>query len=89
MHAYLLDLPTVPMQVMLGGWSGKCEQCNELATLDLDGLGSWTRVQIPGQVPLGVYGHTMTVVGANLVVFGGWDGISPQNAVNVLDTSLL
>jgi len=75
--------------VMLGGWSGKCESTNELATLDLDGLGSWARVQVQGQAPPGVYGHSMTVIGTNLVIFGGWDGISPLNAVNVLDTSLL
>jgi len=75
--------------VMLGGWSGKCETVGELATLDLDGPGSWAAVQVPGQAPAGVYGHTATVIGSNIVVFGGWDGISPMNAVNVLDTSQL
>ena len=81
--------PALLLQVMFGGWSGKCEASSELATLDLDGLGSWARVQVPGQAPPGVYGHSLTVIGTNLVVFGGWDGISPLNAVNVLDTSLL
>lgn len=75
--------------VLLGGWSGKCENVAELATLDLNGSGSWAVVTVPGQAPAGVYGHTATVIGTNIVVFGGWDGISPMNAVNVLDTSLL
>jgi len=75
--------------VMLGGWSGKCESLGELATLDLEGLGSWQAVQVPGQAPAGAYGHSATVIGTNIVVFGGWDGISPLSAVNVLDVSQL
>jgi hypothetical protein len=74
---------------MLGGWSGKCEGTNALATLDLDGFGFWAGVDVPGRTPPGVYGHSMTAIGTNLLVFGGWDGISPLNAVNILDTSLL
>lgn len=75
--------------VVLGGWSGKCEPLSSLSTFDLMGLGSWATVQVPGQAPAGVYGHSTTVVGTNIVVFGGWDGVSPMNAVNVLDTSQL
>ena len=46
-------------------------------------------LQVPGQAPAGVYGHSATVIGTNIVIFGGWDGITPMNSVNVLDTSLL
>jgi len=75
--------------ILLGGWSGHSEKLSELATLDLDGPGSWAILQVPGHVPAGVYGHSANVVGTNIVLFGGWDGISPMNTVHVLDTSIL
>lgn len=75
--------------VLLGGWSGKAEGVNELSTLELDGFGSWAAVSVPGQAPANVYGHTATALGSNLVVFGGWDGVSPLAGVNVLDTASL
>jgi len=75
--------------VLLGGWSGQCENLTSLSTLDLDGLGTWATVAVPGQPPVGVYGHTATVLGSNILIFGGWDGVSPLSAVNVLDTTKL
>lgn len=75
--------------VLLGGWSGACEGLKALSTLDLDGLGTWASVAVPGQAPVGVYGHTATVLGSNILIFGGWDGVSPLSAVNVLDTTKL
>ena len=67
----------------------QCENLASLSTLDLDGLGTWASVAVPGQPPAGNYGHTATVLGSNILVFGGWDGVSPLSAVNVLDTTKL
>jgi hypothetical protein len=75
--------------VLLGGWSGQCENLATLSTLDLDGVGTWASVAVPGQPPAGAYGHTVTVLGSNILTFGGWDGVSPLSAVNVLDTTKL
>lgn len=75
--------------VLLGGWSGSCENLSTLSTLDLDGLGTWASVSVPGQPPVGGYGLTATVLGSNILVFGGWDGVSPLSSVNVLDTTKL
>jgi len=75
--------------VVLGGWSGGCENLATISTLDLDGIGTWASVGVPGQPPVGVYGHTATVLGSNILIFGGWDGVSPLSAVNVLDTTTL
>lgn len=75
--------------VLLGGWSGQCENLSTLSTLDLDGVGTWASVSVPGQPPAGAYGHTATVLGSNILTFGGWDGVSPLSAVNVLDTTKL
>ena len=75
--------------VMLGGWSGSCETLDTISTLDLDGLGTWATVVVPGAPPAGVYGHTATVIGSNILLFGGWDGVSPLATVNVLDTTKL
>ena len=75
--------------VILGGWSGQCENLATLSTLDLDGLGTWASVTVPGQPPVGNYGHSATVLGSNILIFGGWDGVSPLSAVNVLDTTKL
>jgi len=75
--------------VLLGGWSGQVECVDTISTLDLDGLGTWATVAVPGQPPAGVYGHTATVIGSNILIFGGWDGVSPLATVNVLDTTKL
>jgi len=75
--------------VLLGGWSGACETLDTISTLDLDGLGTWATVHVPGQPPVGLYGHTATVIGSNILLFGGWDGVSPLASVNVLDTTKL
>jgi len=75
--------------VLLGGWSGQLESVDTISTLDLDGLGTWATVAVPGQPPAGVYGHTATVIGSNILIFGGWDGVSPLSTVNVLDTTKL
>mmetsp|Transcript_8258 Transcript_8258/g.24791 ORF Transcript_8258/g.24791 Transcript_8258/m.24791 type:complete len:327 (-) Transcript_8258:618-1598(-) len=75
--------------VVLGGWSGKAHGLDELSTLDLEGLGSWYKVQVPGQAPAAVYGHSATLIGSKVVMFGGWDGVSPLNSVHVLDTTQL
>jgi N-acetylneuraminic acid mutarotase len=75
--------------LVLGGWSGKAHGLDELSTLDLEGLGSWYSVQVPGQAPPAVYGHSATLIGSKVVMFGGWDGVSPLNSIHVLDTTLL
>jgi len=75
--------------VVLGGWSGACENLATISTLDLDGFGTWASVAVPGQPPVGAYGHSATVLGSNILTFGGWDGVSPLAAVNVLDTTKL
>jgi len=75
--------------VLLGGWSGQCENLATLSTLDLDGLSVWASVDVPGQPPVGSYGHTANVLGSNILIFGGWDGVSPLCAVNVLDSTKL
>ena len=75
--------------MLLGGWSGSCESLQTISTLDLDGLGTWATVHVPGQPPNGLYGHTATVIGSNILLFGGWDGVSPLASVNVLDTTKL
>jgi hypothetical protein len=72
-----------------GGWSGACENLATLSTLDLDGIGTWASVAVPGQPPTGGYGHSATVLGSNILTFGGWDGTSPISSVNVLDTTKL
>ncbi|EOD15544.1 hypothetical protein EMIHUDRAFT_245735 [Emiliania huxleyi CCMP1516] len=81
--------------------SSVCAQCpearvvgaprplDEVSTLDLEGLGTWHSVQVPGEAPAPVYGHSATLVGSKVVVFGGWDGSSPLNSAHVLDTTLL
>lgn len=75
--------------VMLGGWSGQCEHLASLSTLDLDGLGTWATVHVPGTPPVGAYGQSATVLGSNILIFGGWDGVSPLSSVHVLDTTKL
>jgi hypothetical protein len=75
--------------LVLGGWSGMAHGLNELSTLDLEGLGSWYSVQVPGHAHAAVYGHSATLIGSKVVMFGGWDGVSPLNSVHVLDTTLL
>ena len=76
--------------LVLGGWSGAAQPLAELNTLDLEGLGSWYSVQVPGQAPPAVYGHSATLIGnSKVVTFGGWDGVSPLNTVSVLDTATL
>jgi len=75
--------------LVLGGWSGGPQSLSELSTLDLNGLGSWYTVQVPGQAPPPVYGHSAVLIGSKVVLFGGWDGVSPLNALHVLDTTLL
>merc|ERR1719488_347582 len=75
--------------VLLGGWSGECENLASLSTLDLDGLGTWASVAVPGQPPVGAYGHTATVLGSNILTFGGLDGVSPLSNILTLDTTKL
>ena len=61
-----------------------------MSTFSLEGLGSWYSVQVPGQAPPPVYGHSATLVGnSKVVIFGGWDGVSPLDTVSVLDTTQL
>mmetsp|Transcript_28113 Transcript_28113/g.83755 ORF Transcript_28113/g.83755 Transcript_28113/m.83755 type:complete len:233 (+) Transcript_28113:382-1080(+) len=75
--------------LVLGGWNGSPRPLDEVSTLDLEGLGTWHSVQVPGEAPAPVYGHSATLVGSKVVVFGGWDGSSPLNSAHVLDTTLL
>jgi len=75
--------------LLLGGWGGKVEPLDALPALDLNGLGAWATVGVPGTAPAGVYGHSATLIGSNVVIFGGWDGVSPLNSVNVLDLTAL
>ena len=46
-------------------------------------------LQVPGHAPPAVYGHTATLIGSKVVVFGGWDGVAPLNTLHVLDTTQL
>src|SRR6266404_7180392 len=41
----------------------------------------WTRVVVNGPGPGGRYFHTVTLVGSNLFVFGGWSG-NDESALN-------
>jgi len=76
--------------LLLGGWSGQAQGLSELSTLDLGGIGpTWYSVRVPGQAPPAVYGSSATPIGSKVVLFGGWDGVSPLSAVHVLDTTLL
>jgi hypothetical protein len=75
--------------LVIGGWDGGACGLDKVSTLDIDGLGSWYTVEVPGQSPPAVYGHSATLIGSKVVLFGGWDGVSPLNAVHVLDTAKL
>lgn len=75
--------------IVIGGWGAGAVGLGEVSTLDIDGLGSWYTVEVPGQSPPSVYGHSATLIGSKVVCFGGWDGVSPLNAVHVLDTAKL
>jgi len=46
---------------------------------------SWEAVNVRGTPPCGRYGHTASVVGRKIFVFGGFDGNSQLNDVHVLD----
>jgi len=46
---------------------------NQLHVCHLPTL-EWTRVCCTGQLPICIYGHTMTVLGSSLYVFGGTTG---------------
>ena len=75
--------------LVIGGWGNGAVGLGEVSTLDIDGLGSWYTVKVPGQSPPSVYGHSATLIGSKVVLFGGWDGVSPLNSVHVLDTAKL
>ena len=75
--------------LVVGGWDGAACGLDKVSTLDIDGLGSWYTVDVPGQSPPAVYGHSATLIGSKVVLFGGWDGVSPLNTVHVLDTAKL
>ena len=75
--------------LVIGGWDGAACGLDKVSTLDIDGLGSWYTVDVPGQSPPAVYGHSATLIGSKVVLFGGWDGVSPLNTVHVLDTAKL
>ncbi|KAG8458815.1 hypothetical protein KFE25_005242 [Diacronema lutheri] len=74
--------------LVIGGWRGGAVPSDELSALDLT-TGVWHPVQVPGETPSGMYGHTAVVVGTKVVVFGGWDAVNPMNIVHVLDTAKL
>jgi len=60
--------------VVFGGWSGS--RCNDLHILDCL-TWEWEEIQPqqpPGSIPSGRAGHTATLFGDHLVVFGGNDG---------------
>jgi hypothetical protein len=60
--------------VVFGGWSG-C-RCNDLHVLDCL-TWQWEEIkprQDPGSIPSGRAGHTATLFGDHLVIFGGNDG---------------
>lgn len=88
-RAYHETLQVGGYLLVLGGWSGSAEGLGELNTLDLEGLGSWYTVEVPGQAPPSTYGHSATLIGTKVVLFGGWDSVSPLNSVRVLDTTVL
>ena len=75
--------------LILGGWSGAAQPVGALPALDLDGLGVWYSVEVPGSSPPPMYGHTATLIGSKVLLFGGWDGFSPTSSAHVLDTTAL
>lgn len=48
---------------------------------------SWEQIVIKGTPPCGRYGHTASVVGKKVFIFGGFDGNSQLNDVHMLATS--
>jgi len=46
---------------------------------------NWEGVSVRGTPPCGRYGHTASVVGHKIFVFGGFDGNSQLNDVHVLE----
>lgn len=48
---------------------------------------SWSRPTIQGTPPAPREGHTVTLMGSNLVVFGGLSLMRMHREVSVLDTS--
>jgi hypothetical protein len=53
--------------------------------LDTDAL-TWTQISAEGQAPISRSRHTATLVGKNLLVFGGVGGGRPLNDLFVLHT---
>jgi hypothetical protein len=39
-----------------------------VSTLDIDGLGSWYTVDVPGMSPPAVYGHSATLIGSKVTL---------------------
>ena len=75
--------------VLIGGWNGQAMDVGALPTLDLEGLGSWYSVAVPGKSAHPMYGHTASLIGSKIVLCGGWDGFSALSTVHVIDTTLL
>ncbi|KAJ8599339.1 hypothetical protein CTAYLR_005337 [Chrysophaeum taylorii] len=72
--------------VFYGGWgvggiqNAHCKRKNAGSVhllrvgTDHDPQMSWLRPTLPAAPPAHKYGHTMTVIGATLYIFGGWNG---------------
>ena len=57
----------------------------ELHVLDIDAL-TWQQVEAEGQAPIARSRHTATLVGKNLLLFGGVGGGRPLNDLFVMHT---
>ena len=66
---FLLD-----KMVVFGGVDVSQSQLNDLGLLDFEGQLEWKNLKINGEPPAPRYGHTMTNVNDDLVLFGGTQG---------------
>ena len=56
-----------------------------LLNLTILASNAWEEKKVQGSIPPAVYSHSATIVGKNLFLFGGTDGIKYFNFVYVLD----
>lgn len=69
---------------IFGGVGEDRRRLNDLFVLDCETL-AWSRPETSGDVPDPRDGHTMTLVGNKLMVFGGWNGRDYFSDVSSLD----
>jgi len=81
---------------VFGGWSGggrntevkdvsdSVKEAQYFNALECQSM-VWENPKFWGYPPPATYGHTCTVVGNNLFLFGGWDGNQPSASLFVLE----